>query len=151
SERPEMPPRGLIVGTGEQHPPGQSVLARTVILELDGGDIDFPTLDAAQAEAGRLPHAMAGYIEWLAPQMTRLPEFLSKRFTEVRRHVTVAGTHLRVPEAVAHLWLGVEMAFDYGVEIGALTAGAADALKKPMWEALASIGHGQAYLVAEER
>jgi hypothetical protein len=36
--RPTMPPRGIIVSTGEQHPLGHSLVARTVILELARAD-----------------------------------------------------------------------------------------------------------------
>ena len=36
TERLAYPPRGLILATGEQHPPGQSLLARTLVVELKG-------------------------------------------------------------------------------------------------------------------
>jgi hypothetical protein len=151
SARPDMPPRGLIVATGEQHPPGQSVLARTMILELNRDEIDFGALDRAQAEAHRLPHAMAGYVEWLGPQMSELGARLRERFVEMRQQASIAGVHLRVPEGVAHLWIGAEVALEYGQAIGALSRRQAAAFKEPMWEALLSVGAGQGRLVAEER
>jgi hypothetical protein len=151
SERPAMPPRGLILATGEQHPPGQSVLARTVMLELERDGIDFPSLDRAQAEAGQLTHAMTGYVEWLGPQMPGLPKQLEERFVTVRAHASTAGVHLRVPEAVAHLWIGVEMVLEYGQAIGAIGPRVAEAYREPMWDALNTVASGQGRLVAEER
>jgi hypothetical protein len=151
SERPDMPPRGLIVATGEQHPPGQSVLARTVVLELDRGEIDFEGLDRAQTEAHRLPHAMAGYVEWLALEMVTLTEFLPTRFAAARAHANTPGMHLRVPEHVAHLYVGAEMGLEYGLAIGAITTRMTDVYKRLMWEALVEVARGQGRLVAEER
>src|SRR5262249_55792442 len=151
SERPTMPPRGVILATGEQHPSGQSVLARTMILELERDQIDFPNLDSAQAKAGQLAHAMAGFVEWLGPQMPELTDRIQGRFVAVRAHASNAEVHLRVPEAVAHLWIGVEMALEYGEAIGALRRRQADALKEPMWQALLTVGSAQGRLVAEER
>jgi hypothetical protein len=68
SERAAFPPRGIIISTGEQHPPGQSLLARTLIMELDREAIDINRLTQAQQLSCRLPYAMAGYIQWLRPQ-----------------------------------------------------------------------------------
>src|SRR5262249_61659531 len=65
TERPAFPPRGIIISTGEQHPPGQSLLARTLIIEVDGATINVDALTEAQQQSSRLAHAMAGYIEWL--------------------------------------------------------------------------------------
>jgi hypothetical protein len=151
SERPQTPPRGLILSTGEHHPSGQSVLARTLILELDRAGVLMPGLTAAQGAAHRLPHAMAGYLGWLRPQVPTLADTLRRDFAETRARLSGTGPHLRVPEVVAHLWLGVEQAVAYGQAIGVLSPRRADALKGPMWEALLSVGETQGRLVAEER
>jgi hypothetical protein len=84
SERPEYPPRGLIIGTGEQHPAGQSVLTRTAIIEVQRASIHLAALSEAQKSAGRLAHAMSGYIGWLAPQMSSLPALLQETFEGAR-------------------------------------------------------------------
>src|ERR1035441_10675162 len=62
SERPSYPPRGIIIATGEQYPPGQSLLARTLLLEFDHFTVNLETLTEAQRTAGVLPNAMAGFI-----------------------------------------------------------------------------------------
>jgi len=91
SERPAFAPRGIILSTGEQHPPGQSLLARTLILELDHADIDMNLLTELQNRAGRLSHAMGGYIRWLAPQMTDMPQLLRETWQGARSKATTAA------------------------------------------------------------
>jgi hypothetical protein len=109
TERAAYPPRGLIVSTGEQRPQGQSVLARTLVVELDGRAVNLPALTAAQETANRLPHALAGYIAWLAPQLPTLSSTLADGFAALRSRAATHGGHLRVPEAVAHLYIGVDL------------------------------------------
>src|SRR5262249_32051339 len=96
TERPAWPPRGLILATGEQHPPGQSILARTLLVEVERDRIDFARLTTLQGRTGRLPHAMTGYLAWLAPQMAQLPTLLRETFDATRAQATSTG-HLRVP------------------------------------------------------
>jgi hypothetical protein len=130
SERPAFPPRGLILGTGEQHPPGQSILARTLLIEMERADVNLASLTAAQQMATRLPHAMAGYVSWLAPQIPSLFPLLKETFERTRARATSAGDHLRVPEALAHLWIGGNCALQYAEDIGACSAAEAEDLRR---------------------
>src|SRR3989442_7321749 len=41
TERPAFPPRGFLVGSGEQHPPGQSLMARLPLLPMRPGELDL--------------------------------------------------------------------------------------------------------------
>ena len=88
TERPAFPPRGIIISTGEQHPPGQSLLARTLIIEVDRADVNMDTLTQAQEQFAELVHAMAGYIAWLAPQMADMPQLLRETFRGARTKAT---------------------------------------------------------------
>ena len=97
TERAAFYPRGIIISTGEQHPPGQSLLARTLVIELDHEEIDITALTNIQKQAGRLAHAMAGYIRWLAPQMGDMRERLEEAFTAARTTATDGAEHLRIP------------------------------------------------------
>src|SRR5262249_54482129 len=109
SERPETPPRGLILATGEQHPAGHSILARVFLIQVKRGDLNLGVLTALQRAAHLLPQAMAGYLGWIAGQMRTLPDYLHERFQAVRElAASESATHLRVPEAVAHLYIGFE-------------------------------------------
>lgn len=151
SDRPAFPPRGLILSTGEQHPPGQSLLARTLLVDLEGSDVDLVALTEAQREAAQLPHAMAGYIAWLTPQMPTIPALLRKTFEGARARSIADGEHLRIPEVLAHLWLGLHCGLTCAEEIGACSASEAEDLRGQGWEALLSLGRAQGRLVEEER
>jgi hypothetical protein len=151
TERPAYPPRGIIVVTGEQHPPGQSILARTLVTELDGGSVNLPALTKAQESAGRLPHAMAGFVGWLAPQMSTIPQLLAEGFAAVRGRAAAGGGHLRVPEALAHLYLGVDLALSYASHIGACSGEEASDLRERAWATLLEISAGQGALILGER
>src|SRR5262249_42866598 len=91
TECPAFPPRGLVVSKAEEHPAGQSFLARTLIIELARIDIDIEKLTEAQEQSGYLSHAMAGYIRWLAPQMGNLPQLLRETFRGTRTKATEGG------------------------------------------------------------
>src|SRR5262249_6472817 len=49
--RPNKPPRGLILSTGEDVPRGKSVRARLLILGMHEGDLDWSRLTACQQDA----------------------------------------------------------------------------------------------------
>ena len=151
TERPAFPPRGLIVGTGEQHPPGQSLLARMFLVEMERSTVNLSVLSKAQNSAARLSHAMAGYLLWLAPQMPGLPTLLRQTFDGARSRATAAGEHLRVPEALAHLWMGLHCALSYAEEVGACTHKEAEEHRARCWDALLTVGGKQAQAVEAER
>ena len=151
TERPTHPPRGLILSTGEQHPPGQSILARMVLVELERESIDLIGLTEAQKEKGRLPHAFAGYIRHLAARYRDLPGMVSKVFEQTRMTAISGDGHLRIPEAVAQLFLGLHLVMNYIEEIGACSPAQAADLRTKGWEALMHLGHSQSRLVSEER
>jgi hypothetical protein len=151
SERPAFPPRGLIVSTGEQHPPGRSVLARTLLIEPRREDIDLAALGQAQGEASRLPHAMTAYLEWLAPQMPTLPEMLKQTFEQTRAQASDQMAHLRIPEALAHLWLGLHCGLTFAEEIGACSRGEAEDLEGRCWAAFLELGGAQGRTLEDER
>jgi hypothetical protein len=151
TERPCFPPRGVIIGTGEQHPPGHSVLARTLLLELDRSTVNMTALSEAQHASRVLPHAMAGFIQWLAPQMDALPEILRQAFEGARHRATTGGEHLRVPGILANLWLGLDCGLRYAEDIGAVSGAEADGLRARCWSALVETGGRQAQSVEGER
>jgi len=151
TERPGYPPRGLILGTGEQRPPGRSILARMFLIEVCEGDVCLDVLSAVQKDALRLPHAMAGYISWLGPQMDSLPTTLGDQFRSARARAEKSGPHLRIPEALAHLWLGIDAGLGYAEEIKACDAIEAGDIRARCWEALVERAKIQGRLVEEEK
>jgi len=151
TERPTYFPRGLIVVTGEERPPGRSVLARTLVLPLDRSDVRLDRVTAAQQRAPLLSHALAGYVGWLGPQMSSLGAILAETFRATRERASAAGGHLRVPEIVAHLWIGFDFGIGYAEEIGAIDAARADHLRTSGWAAIVERANAHSHLVEGEK
>ena len=97
-------PRGLVISTGEQLPDTQSLVARLVTVETAKGDIHLGKLSEAQDERDRYPHAMAGYIAWLAAQWAHFSAVLPDSWRELRTRARREGQHLRLPESLASLY-----------------------------------------------
>lgn len=150
SERPAYPPRGLILGTGEEHPPGQSIMARSLVLELRRDDVQLDRLTDAQDGVGMLAHAGAGYIGWLAPQIDTLISTLPSTFQQLRSRAGVHN-HLRIPEVMAQLGLGLDIGLAYAVEIGACTDAERGELQEECWAAMVEAAKHQGLLIEQEQ
>jgi hypothetical protein len=151
SARPTYRARGIVISTGESYPPGQSLLARALLLELRPGQVDLARLTTLQEKRDRLPHAMAAYLAWLAPQLGTVGKELRTVFEERRRRATREGQHPRIPGGIAQLWLGVEWALRFAVAVGAVTRVTADEHGARAWAALLEAGRDQARAVEGER
>ncbi|WP_030585655.1 hypothetical protein [Streptomyces anulatus] len=125
--RPELYPRAQVLCTGEDVPSGQSLQARTSLVEISKGDVTSESLTAAQrtADQGVYAQAMAGYVQWLAAHYENeenWPEQLRAELAEGRDAIArEAGGHSRAPEAVAGLLLGLRWFLRYAIQIGAVT------------------------------
>jgi hypothetical protein len=86
SLRPEKPPRGLILGTGEDLPHGESLQARAYIVEVQNGDISADKLTKCQADAaaGLYAQATSAFVAWLAPQLDEVREQFRAEVAEKR-------------------------------------------------------------------
>jgi hypothetical protein len=113
--------------------------------------VDLEALTDAQRNKAVLGHAMSGYLHWLAPQMAMLPDLLKATFAGARMRASTNGEHLRVPEALAHLWLGLDTGLRYAEEIGAVSTQEAKDLEIECWTVLCQVGQAQGRLVEEER
>jgi hypothetical protein len=153
SQRTVHRPRGLVVSTGEGLPGGQSITARLYTIEVQPGDVDLEKLTAAQAEAERYAHAMAGYLLWIADQWDSLARYLPQRRMELRASLLkeMDGSHLRIPDVLAALYLGLDLALAYATEVGALTEAEAQAWRARGWEALKAGAEAQARRIERER
>jgi len=146
-------PRGLVISTGEQVPDGQSITARMYTVELRPGDVDLERLSAAQGEAGRYPHALVGYLSWVAGQWSHLAEELPRAQLAQRAQLLdeMAGQHLRIPDVLATLYLGLDVGLAHAVEVGALTGAQAQEWRERGWEALKAGAEAQARRIEQER
>lgn len=137
--RPDLPPRGVVLATGERLPDGHSTSARMFLVTL------APARDAT-AMAARLTEAqhhredyalaMSGYLAWLAGQDAAFAPTLRERFHTLRTKAQTAGAHARQPGAVAHLMLGWEVFTTYAHEAGALTRDERDTVLLQVWAQL---------------
>jgi hypothetical protein len=82
----DLPPRGMILSTGEDLPRGKSLRSRIVVVDIDKGDVDITALTEAQkfGRAGLYAMAMAGFVRWLAGQFDDLKPKLMERFVALR-------------------------------------------------------------------
>ncbi len=148
-------PRGLIISTAEQLPPGQSILSRLFAVEVHPGMMtrgeNSPLTRAQLEEAGSYPRAMAGYVTWLAEWWDEVEKRLPARLLEYTERARTEGQHLRMPRNVATMFIGMEMGLKYARSVGALSQDDLEALSQTGWAVLMGIGEQQHQVVAEER
>ncbi len=147
-------PRGLIVSSGEDMPPGASLRARVFGLEFDAAgpeQINWQVLSQLQIDSGAGLHrqAMSSYLRWLAPQIDQLQVSLPTRHQQIRALATSSGTHKRTPDIVAGLALGLEMLLAFALEVGAIDSARHDQLWAEGWAALGEAAAAQGTIQAE--
>jgi hypothetical protein len=127
SMRSELPPRCLVVATGERLPHGHSTNARIFLvtvpkLKEEERQTWATKLSAAQEKRHVLPQAMAGYLQWIAVHWDELAKDVPAFFHTLRTDAYQAESHAREPSQVAYLQLGWEIFTRFAVKVGALTA-----------------------------
>ena len=149
--RVARPPRGLALITGEDLPPGHSIMARLYVVDVKKAELNAPSFTEVQQRVGQLPNAMSAYIAWLLPQipdlLTELPAALEQAKGRARQ---MNLGHDRVPEIVAHLSIGMDLGLQFATETGAITLAEADALREEAWAGFAAGAQDQGQRVAEE-
>lgn len=151
SDRGSFPPRGLTISSAEQPPTGEGVLSRTALLKVEPGTVHLVELTRAQAAAGRLPHAMTGYVQWLAPQMPTLPKIMAAQHEQMRGSLSQEGWHRRVPSTMAHLELGFCYFLEFAESVHAITAAERRQRADRSHEVFCELAEGQNRLVSNER
>jgi hypothetical protein len=138
------PPRGLGIMSGEEVPDiGESGIARFYAVDVHPSDVPItPELTMLQNNArnGALIKAMRGYIEYLKPQISSLPDRLAGLFEHYR---TVAiqrmpGAHGRSHESVSWLMVGAACMLGYWLYAGVITAEEREQLTSTLLTALLS-------------
>jgi hypothetical protein len=144
--RPEHPPRGLILSTGEDVPNGQSVLARVLVQEVAGGDVDAATLTACQqvAAAGEYARAMTSYIQWLAGRYPDVRAHWPALVGAFREAAYATEGHRRTAAIVAELAAGLAMALVFAEELGAVLGAEIEERWPKYWAALGEAAAAQA-------
>jgi hypothetical protein len=122
-----------------------------LIVEVERGEINLDKLTQAQQRADQLSDAMAGYIRWLAGQMEDLPGKLRENFEGARRRAISEARHLRIPEILSHLWLGLNAFLLFVEDAGACSAEQSGELRDRCWTALLELAAAQSRVVEGER
>jgi hypothetical protein len=110
-QRPDKPPRGLIISTGEDVLGTQSLAGRLLQLEIKIGDIDRAPLTKAQEAGARGEYARAsgGFVQWLAAgRLDEWREFKQSTVSDVHDLVYYEGAHPRMAQIIGALlfsWL----------------------------------------------
>lgn len=122
SLRPNKPPRGFVLSTGEDIPKGHSIKARTLILELEPGALDWQRLTEAQrlASDGVYAAATSGFIYWLAEDYYGHIATFKKDHAHFRDTLQRGG-HKRTVDAEAQLMATYKAFLDFASESDALT------------------------------
>ena len=142
--RPERPPRGLILSTGEDVPRGNSLRARLVVVEMAPTDIDWNKLTQCQANgaAGLYAQALAAFIRWIAPRMENMPAIIQKQIAASREREAM-GMHKRTPDNLNNLGIGYKMLLAFAQEVGAISKATHNALWDQAVDALSDAARAQ--------
>ena len=123
--RSPRPPRALMLATGEEVPPGHSLRARLLIVELRPGEVDRAALGRCQVagQQGKLAAAMDGYVAWIAGRYEELRERLHSRVNKLRSptHASSIPVHARLPTTLAELQGGWEIWLQFALEARAIS------------------------------
>lgn len=125
-------PRGMTLITGETIVPGNSTLARIVQVELKKDSVNLEALTEAQLNIESLSISMRNYILWIKKEVnSNYEEFLEAikdnyyyYLNELR--VNAISTHGRTYESFAWLLVGLDMMYQFYVEVGIITTKKAD-------------------------
>ncbi len=150
SERGRYEPRGMLLITAEEQPGLESTLARVCIIEVTDGALDRDRLSEIQADAGKLPYAMASYIHWIRENMEEIRQGFPARFRELRARAAAEGFHKKLPEQAAFMGFALETAVSFFCEKGELSQESAAALVAEGWAIFRDLAAKQQQRIEED-
>jgi hypothetical protein len=142
--------RAMLSISGEDLPPGESLLARTTIRSVSDTDIPGAWLTKAQGcvQDGVCVRTMAAFLQWLAPQIDALKE--SRELEQLRKQKRDEYAerlprveHKRVYTAMADFFIGFEMFMRFAVDVEAIDEERADELREIFECAMLDVGAEQ--------
>ncbi len=101
SDKGRHEPRGFLQITGEELVSLPSTQARTLVVEIEPGDIDKDKLTTIQDKMDLLPHAMTSFLLWVRDNIPEIQSGFPSRFRELREIAADAagnGIHRKLPE-----------------------------------------------------
>jgi hypothetical protein len=127
-------------------PPGQSIRARLLIVEVGAGEVQQWALSACQrsGQEGLLAAAMGAFVVWLASRYDEVQKCMQRRVLEIRSLGQGGAGHARTPAAVAELQSGLEILLEFAEGVGAIGRTEKDELGRRGVRALGEMAGGQA-------
>lgn len=121
--REGLPPRGLIISTGEDVPAGESLNTRFLSVPVAANDIDWERMTECQklGENGEFAKAMAGYIQHLARSLEATRNTVKVQTAELRAWFSHSTPNSRLAEVAASLLAGFEQFISFAESTGAVT------------------------------
>jgi hypothetical protein len=117
-------PRGLILATGEDIPNGHSLQARCVIVSIDKGATDIPTLTRLQeaADHGQLSQIMSNFVRWVAGKADNndIKKLLDQIQAECKKGIVNRG-HARMKDNLVTLLSGFWLFLEFGKDCNNLS------------------------------
>jgi hypothetical protein len=151
SLRPDKPPRGTILSTGEDIPNGHSLRARMLILEIGPRTLDWSAVSRSQTDGaqGQFALSNSGFIQWAAARYDEIQKHIPLRISELRAQLS--GAHARMPNMGANLIIGIEYFLKFTVDMGVHSEEEGAALLKSWTQAIVqAIGLQGQYHTTEE-
>lgn len=139
--QPDRAPRGSLLVTGEDLPPGHSVRARCLILELTPGEVNLEALTRLQNQAAGFPLALAAWVRWLAGRLEAVRHQVRLRTGELRSCYPAA--HGRTTDALARLQAVWEIVRAYWLEVGVISPAEAERFTREVEAVLHEVGEAQ--------
>ncbi|HPL97324.1 MAG TPA: hypothetical protein PKY71_07250 [Smithellaceae bacterium] len=153
SDKGRHEPRGFLQITGEELVSLSSTQARTLVVEIEPGDIDKDKLSAIQGKMDLLPHAMTSFLLWVRDHIPDIQAGFPERFRELREVATKAtgeGIHRKLPEQTAFLLYALELVGQWLIDKGINSKAEAEAFIGEAFEVFNSLTDRQAQRIAED-
>ncbi|HQF63875.1 MAG TPA: CHC2 zinc finger domain-containing protein [Anaerolineaceae bacterium] len=144
-------PRGLVIITGEDVPQSEGVMGRLFVVEMNRGDVNIERLSALQGRRAELPNAMSGYVQWAMSNWNTLKTTVPEQWRTYRQEMAVMKSHLRLPEALAGLMIGIDLGLRFALSQGVINGEQYQALVARGKAALLESGRQMAERVQDEK
>lgn len=147
TQRKTKRPQGVLIGTAEELPRGESLLARLIVIEFLPTTIDFSQLTRLQhiAAQGIFAAAMSGFLRWLAANHNEAIGGATKAVETWRDYWAIRpiASHRKYATTLAHLTYAWELWLRFVKETGAMTDAEALTLRERVLLALGIVGSKQ--------
>lgn len=113
--------RGTLMATGENFPNfAESRVARSVIVEIEKGEINLDVLSYLQQNKNKFGICMREYIEWIIKNYDEISTQINEDFPMYREKFNKDFSHARIPENMASLYIGNELFYQFARDKGVI-------------------------------